>query len=88
MAALVLAGVLASTTVVEAIREPAIKWGSGDHDIYQASERGAVPVPSLTESPSCGFPRRIPDSTDRSLSRRRALAIYLWLGCLENLWVR
>jgi hypothetical protein len=54
VSAAVLAGCLGSTCRAEATRVPAVRWSSGDHDIYQTCDRtpsSSISSEPLTETP-------------------------------------
>jgi len=61
VSAAILFGFLTSPCRVEATRVPALRWNSGDHDIYQTCDR--TPPPTISGENNDARPCREPAST-------------------------
>jgi hypothetical protein len=85
-AVMVLAGFLGSANRVGATQVPALRWDSGDHDIYQTSDRTSPSFSSTDNLSSVhgSDPARV--SGDTASPRAAGLILRLWLNGIWE-WV-
>jgi len=88
LAAVAAVTVLSVAGRAEANRGPAIRLGSGDHDILQAYEGDGRPGPTEDVCPSKDSPPLPPEFARRSPFRSQVIAFVLRRDWFGEFWIR
>ncbi|MCK4547840.1 MAG: hypothetical protein KAW17_10410 [Candidatus Eisenbacteria sp.] len=86
--AAVLAGSLALSPKVDATPVPVLRWHSGDHDIYQSSDRNPFSNPHLERIPPGKSLDSVPELGEDPASDPTNPFFLAWLSCLGDLLIR